>query len=269
MLDLLKQFIAIKSLAGDEAENTKAIKFISSLLKELGFEVSVEGKSNSYQPTIIAKRINKDNNKKVVLYGHYDVEIIHDDEIWKTEDPFVLEEKEHRLYARGVADNKGPLIARIVAIKELIDQREELPSILWLIQGEEEVGGKAPFEVFPKHAQVFDAKIYVEETGYHKNSSQLAFSLPSTTPKNLLSTLNKEVFNSLATFENRTLNKFFVAGKCPFLECITEGAYYLGFGPNDELSNIHRENESLSLDLLYEHIEQFKKFLLWVNRIEV
>lgn len=269
MLDSLKQFIAIKSLAGDKAENNKAIRFISSLLKELGFEVSVEGESTSYQPTLIAKRVHKNNNKKVVLYGHYDVEIIHNDEGWMVGDPFVLEEKEERIYGRGVADNKGPLIARITAIKELIVQGEELPSILWLIQGEEEVGGRAPFEVFPKHVQDFNAKIYVEETGYHKNSSQLAFILPFTTPKNLLSTLNREVFNSLATFEHRMLNKFFVAGKCPFLECIPENAYYLGFGPNDELSNIHRENESLSLGLLYEHIGQFKKFLLWVNRIEV
>ena len=43
--------------------------------------------------------------------------------------------------------------------------------------------------------------------------------------------------------ENRSLTKF---DKCPFLSHLLGTKPYLGLGPNDEYSNIHKPNESLS-----------------------
>ena len=269
MLSALSEYISIKSIAGDKEENDKAIIFLKNMLIKIGFSVSIEGESKYEQPTVIAKYNSTNSNKKVVLYGHYDVEKIHQKEKWVSSDPFILEEKNNRLYGRGIADNKGIFLARIFAIKEMVEKNETVPSILWLIQGEEEVGGLAPFEVFPKHTKDFGARLYIEETGYHNKSQQLIFSLPKEPKANFLENLNETVFQGNAKIEYRTLNKFFVAGKCPFMESIPNDGYYLGFGPNDELSNIHQENESLDKALLIMHINQFQKFLTWTTEADI
>ena len=108
------------------------------------------------------------------MYSHYDVEKIKKNEKWKT-DPFELVEKKGRYFARGIADNKGVLLTRLFALKEMLALGESLPNIMWIIQGEEEVQGKTPFEVFSKWVKDFNAKIYLEETGIYKNNVPVIF----------------------------------------------------------------------------------------------
>lgn len=71
--------------------------------------------------------------------GHYDVQPALEPE-WQT-DPFELSSIDGHLYGRGVSDNKGPVLAFIYAVKELLQEHEaELPvNVAFLIEGE---GGK-------------------------------------------------------------------------------------------------------------------------------
>jgi acetylornithine deacetylase/succinyl-diaminopimelate desuccinylase-like protein len=267
MLKLLEKYISIRTLAGDKESNQEAINFLKKLFEEINFEFVVEGNSPNFQPTIIAKYENPNSKNRVVLYSHYDVETVKNSTNWISKEPFQMEEIDDRLYGRGIADNKGIFIARYTAIKKMIQNNEELPSILWLIQGEEEVGGLTPFEVFPKYLENFNSKVFVEETAYHNNNIQLLLSLPEQ-KHDFISELEEKLFSNKVKIENRYLNKFFLAGKCPFLESIPKEGLYIGFGPNDELSNIHRDNESLNKNLLFEHVEQFQKFLEILNKTE-
>lgn len=258
----LKKFIAIPSIANDKEANQSAIDFIINILSPLGFKITIEGNSLYHQPVIVAKYSNTASDKKVVFYGHYDVEKIKDWEKWNTP-PFELVEIENRYYCRGIADNKGILLTRIFAVKEMIENGESLPNILWIIQGEEEVGGDTPFEVIPKHFADFGAKLYLEETGMYKGGRPVIFYLPKSDNKpNFLNSLNEEIYANEATFENRNLNKF---SKCPFLHNIPIDGFYIGFGPNDALCNIHKDNESLNIQTLKEHKDVFEKFINWVN----
>ncbi|MCD8438244.1 M20/M25/M40 family metallo-hydrolase [Tenacibaculum dicentrarchi] len=266
MIETLKKFISIKTIANDEKSNNQGIELVSNLLKSIGFTISIEGNSSYKQPVIIAKYKNKNSTKKVTLYSHYDVEKIHREAKWNTK-PFDLTEKDGRYYARGIADNKGILLSRIFSLIELKNNNEELPNILWIIQGEEEVAGKTPFEVIPKHIKEFKSKIYVEETGIYKKETPIIFHLPITNSTPLLiDDLNKVIYDGKAIYANRHLNKF---TKCPFVTNIPKDAYYIGFGPNDSASNIHRDNESLNIDNLVKHNDVFKKFIKWVNKTEV
>lgn len=259
---LLTKFIAIESIANDKSSNQKAIDFITLILKPIGFEITIEGDSPYYQPVIVAKYNNPDSDKKVVLYGHYDVEKIKEAEKWDTP-PFGLVEKEGRYYCRGIADNKGILFTRLMAVKEMFEDDVDLPNILWIIQGEEEIEGETPFKVIPKHFANFNAKFYLEETGMYKEGVPILFYLPKTEAKPaFLDSLNEAIYASSASYENRSLNKF---SKCAFLQSIPEEGYYIGFGPNDALSNVHKENESLNKDMVFTHKEVFKRFLTWIN----
>ena len=140
-IDGLAEFIAITTIANNKEANQSAIDFVKHILSPLGFEITTEGESQYHQPVIVAKFNNSKSDKKVVLYGHYDVEKIKDWEKWNTP-PFELTENNGRLYCRGIADNKGILLARIYALKEMFVANEEIPNILWIMQGEEEVEGE-------------------------------------------------------------------------------------------------------------------------------
>lgn len=262
-IEQLKEFIAIPTIATDKEANQSGIDFVKNILKPLGFEFSTEGESPYHQPVIVAKYTNPRSDKKVVLYGHYDVEKIKEWEKWNTP-PFELAENNGRFYCRGIADNKGILLTRLFAIKEMLEAGEEIPNILWIIQGEEEVGGQTPFEVIPKHFSNFGSKIYLEETGVHKNDrTPVIFHLPKTESQpDFLDSLNDAIYSGKAIFENRNLNKF---SKCPFLHNIPADGFYIGFGPNDGLCNIHKDNESLDKQNLELHSEVFKNFIRWIN----
>jgi len=262
-IETLKDFIAIPTIADDKEANQSGIEFVNSILNPLGFEITTEGESPYHQPVIIAKYTNCKTDKKVVLYGHYDVEKIKGWEKWNTP-PFELIEKDGRYYCRGIADNKGILLTRIFSIKEMFEAGEEIPNILWIIQGEEEVGGQTPWQVIPKHFADFGSMIYLEETGVQKDDkTPVIFHMHKTeTPPAFLDNLNNSIYSGNAIYENRTLTKF---SKCPFFHNIPENGYYIGFGPNDSLCNIHKDNESLSKQNLEEHKEVFKKFIRWVN----
>lgn len=262
-INSLSDFISIETIAGKQEANKQGIDLIKSFLIPLGFEVTIEGDSPHYQPVIIAKYKNIKSEKKVVLYSHYDVEKIKKWEKWDT-NPFELIEKDGRYYCRGIADNKGILVTRLLSIKEMFEAGEEIPNILWIIQGEEEVAGETPWEVIPKHFAEFKAKIYVEETGVFKDdNTPVIFHMPKAESNpSFLDDLNATIYSGMAIYENRTLTKF---SKCPFFNNIPANGYYIGFGPNDSLCNIHKDNESISIQKLTEHKEVFKKFIRWIN----
>lgn len=260
--EALAEFIAIPTIAGNRDANQSAIGFVEKILGPLGFEFCVEGESPYFQPVIIAKFTNSQSDKKIVLYGHYDVEEIKDWENWNSP-PFELTENNGRLYCRGIADNKGILLARLYAIKELFESGEEIPNILWIIQGEEEVAGRTPFDVIPRYYSDFGAKLYLEETGMFRDGTPLILYLPQSEKQpEFMSGLNNAIYSGKAIIENRRLNKF---SECPFLINIPPDGYYIAFGPNDGLCNIHKENESLDKVNLVQHNEVFKKFIRWVN----
>jgi len=265
-LNTLAEFIAIPTIANNKEENQIAIDFVKQILSPLGFKITTEGESQYHQPVIVAKFTNSKSDKKVVLYGHYDVEKIKDWEKWNTP-PFKLTENNGRIYCRGIADNKGILLARLYAIKEMFEASEEIPNILWIIQGEEEIEGKTPFEVIPKHYLEFGAKLYLEETGMFRDGTPLILHLSQTEENpEFLNELNNAIYSGKAILENRKLNKF---NECPFLVNIPKDGHYIAFGPNDGLCNIHKDNESLDKTTLEDHIEVFKKFIRWVNKAKI
>jgi di- and tripeptidase len=80
---------------------------------------------------------------------HYDV-ISAPPEGWDS-DPFVLTGKNGYLYGRGVTDDKGPIIAVACAVADLIAQRALGVDLIFLIEGEEEVGSARFNETVKKY----------------------------------------------------------------------------------------------------------------------
>lgn len=114
--------------------------FLIGIFKELGF--AVEAVPTALHPVIVAKREGDTKWPHVIIYGHYDVQPPDPLKQWDTP-PFEPTIKGERIYGRGTADNKGPLMVHITAVGRLLEKNPNLPlRITFVVEGEEEIGSK-------------------------------------------------------------------------------------------------------------------------------
>jgi len=79
-------------------------------------------------------------SRTLMIYDHYDVQPAEPLELWES-GPWDAAIRDGKLYARGVADNKGNLMCRIHAIEAYLATHDSLPlKIKFVVEGEEEIG---------------------------------------------------------------------------------------------------------------------------------
>ncbi len=146
-VEKLKEFIRHPSVSADpacKAGMKGAQDFVGGLLTSIGF--SVEVVKTDLHPIILATRGANPTWPHVIIYGLYDVQPADPLNLWKSP-AFEPEIRGDRLYGRGSADNKGPLMTHISAVARLLERRPDLPlRITFMIEGEEEMGSPS----FPK-----------------------------------------------------------------------------------------------------------------------
>lgn len=90
-----------------------------------------------------------DNNLKTVLvYAHYDVMPVEPLEQWHT-DPWILTEREGRVYGRGADDDKGQAMVQVKAFEYMVKAKELNCNVKFIFEGEEEIGSPS-LETFLK-----------------------------------------------------------------------------------------------------------------------
>jgi hypothetical protein len=193
-----------------------------------------------------------------------------------THPPSELTVADGRLFARGVADNKGPLACRLAALAAL----ESAPRLTWLIQGEEETGSAVAHALLPGVMRNLRPTLWLDETGYHDHQDgtlrllgrtigEADASLP---PDAALTDLLRALrglasrWGIAARHERRGLNKSVVEGGCPFNHALPEGARYLAIGVNDSGARIHGLNESLPGWTFPLHAAELDVIFRWVAR---
>lgn len=87
-----------------------------------------------------------------MVYRHYDV-IPAPSEGWSS-DPFTLTGRNGYLYGRGVTDDKGPIIATACAAADLLAQRALGVDLVFVIEGQEEIGSVGFAETIRKHKDI-------------------------------------------------------------------------------------------------------------------
>lgn len=142
-LEKLKEYVRHPSISADPQfkEGMQGAQyFVVGLLKEIGFDVEVV--PTALHPVILAKRDGDRQWPHVIIYGHYDVQPADPLGKWDTP-PFEPVVKNGRIYGRGTADNKGPLMVHITAVARLLKKNPRLPlRITFVVEGEEEIGSK-------------------------------------------------------------------------------------------------------------------------------
>ena len=141
-LEDLKAFCRIPSVSTDPAYAEgiiDAANFVAQRLRKAGFS-SVELLKTGGHPAVYGEVISDPALPTFLVYGHYDVQPPDPLEKWTTP-PFEPDERDGRLYARGVSDDKGPLLIPILVAEAYLRAEGRLPvNLKVLIEGEEESG---------------------------------------------------------------------------------------------------------------------------------
>ena len=90
-------------------------------------------------PVVVAKSLRDPNKKTVLIYGHYDVQPADPLDLWSSP-PFNPIIRNGRIIGRGASDNKGQILAHIFGVEEAIKEGELPVNVVFLIEGEEEIG---------------------------------------------------------------------------------------------------------------------------------
>lgn len=186
VLNQLAEFISIQSVSSDLSRFSqieKAVDFLKRKFLVLGFKVKIFKKPKT-PPLILAiynlsRGRDQDCSKTIGIYGHYDVQPEEPVDQWKTS-PFKLMVRNGKFFGRGVADNKGHIIQNLTSINRLIKEKKLKNNIVFILEGEEEVGS-VHFEELANQAREILGKVdvfYLTDAGMHrKNFPQIFYGL--------------------------------------------------------------------------------------------
>jgi len=139
LLGELNEFLRMPSISAreDESEGFRSCaQWVARKLEEAGAEASIM--ETEGHPVIYAEVGFGEST--LLSYGHYDVQPPEPLSLWES-DPFEPSVRDGGLYARGVADDKGDVLARIQALRIYMEEHGTLPfKLKFLIEGEEEIG---------------------------------------------------------------------------------------------------------------------------------
>lgn len=149
LLSTLRDFVSYKTVSSrpEFAEDCrKGATFLGALFKRLGGHVEMLSTEKSHNPVVYARFSGKkepaEDRKQILFYGHYDVVAADSKKGNWTTDPFTMQGTNGFLYGRGVSDNKGPVIAALYAVTDLMQTQKLENDIIFLIEGEEEFGSR-------------------------------------------------------------------------------------------------------------------------------
>lgn len=137
---LLAPLISFQSISTDEnflPQTQATAEWLNTTFAQNGFES--QKISNYGNDIVLAKYVVDSAKPTVLIYGHYDVQPATQDEGWDS-DPFTVVEKDGKLYARGIVDNKGQVLIHMATAFELIKEKKLQYNLIFMVEGNEETG---------------------------------------------------------------------------------------------------------------------------------
>jgi acetylornithine deacetylase/succinyl-diaminopimelate desuccinylase-like protein len=166
-LDVLHQYLKFPTVSAQNMAIHETVQFVVNLIEDAEGEAEIldDLGGNPVVYGFFPAGSNGDSSKTLLFYNHYDVQPPDPIDEWESE-PFEPTIRDGKLFARGVADNKGDLVARLTAIKVLQNVQGGLPcNIKFLIEGEEEIGSPNLAPYLEKYRDRFQADACIWEFG--------------------------------------------------------------------------------------------------------
>lgn len=172
-LKLFDKLLRLKTVAASPVNDIyKAAQYLRRVFEDRGYSIDIWAVDGN---PVVHARIG-DGDKTFIIYNHYDVQPAEPFELWNYP-PFQLSIDNGYLYGRGVADNKGNIVARIMATDLFIEEYGDNYSIEWIIEGEEEIGSPTLDKVLSRYRNEVYGDAGLWETGYVRPDNRLGFPL--------------------------------------------------------------------------------------------
>ena len=163
-IDEIKEFCRQPSISAQNVGMKEMSDLVVKYLKRLGVETRILSK-DGFIPVIYGE-LKGLSSKSILIYNHYDVQPPDPLDEWES-DPFLPVERDGKIYARGVSDNKGTLLSRLYAIEAMLKTMGKLPyTIKFLIEGEEEIGSPNLKDVLDENAELLKADLCLWENSF-------------------------------------------------------------------------------------------------------
>lgn len=163
-LEVFKTLVAQPSISATGEGVEDCVRLLQSIMEKRGISTRIlatpglpllhgeAGSANGHAP-------------RVLFYGHYDVQPVEPLGDWVTP-PFQPSERDGRLYGRGTGDNKGQLLAHILATAAYIELFGKAPVHLgFILDGEEESGSPHLPQVVSEKKDLFQADLVYTSDG--------------------------------------------------------------------------------------------------------
>lgn len=147
-------------------------------------------------PVLVGRYGDDPGKKTVLIYAHYDVKPAGDLSQWKS-NPFVPDIRDGKVYARGSADNKSPLMAHLKALEYFRKEKRSVPvNLIFLFEGCEEEGSTGLPEFLKKNKSDLKADLVFFSDGPKDPSGLPIIALGAKgdlTVKIIVQTMNRNV----------------------------------------------------------------------------
>ena len=161
LLESLEKFVSYRTVSSKSqyAEDCRrGASWLRGLFKKFGASTEMLTTEEHVNPVVFARfKRNLSTGKaakKILFYGHYDVIAADNERNQWIIDPFAMQGMNGYLYGRGVSDNKGPLLAALYAVADLVAERALASDVMFVVEGEEECGSRGFQRAIQKHKHI-------------------------------------------------------------------------------------------------------------------
>lgn len=161
-IEQLGRLCAQPSVSAQNIGIADCAQLVATMLQEQGFTAEI--RPSGGHPVVYGQG-NGRSDKTLLFYLHYDVQPAEPLELWDSP-PFQLDQRDGKLYARGVTDDKGHIICRLAALAAVRDALGYLPcNVKFIIEGEEEMGSPNLTQFVENHQELLAADACIWEFG--------------------------------------------------------------------------------------------------------
>jgi acetylornithine deacetylase/succinyl-diaminopimelate desuccinylase-like protein len=167
ILGKLVEFASIPSVSTDPAHAAdidRAARWVAAEVAAAG-PFTVRTLPTAGNPVVYGEWLGAPGKRTVLVYGHYDVQPADPLEKWHSP-PWTPTMRDGRLYARGVSDDKGPMLIPIAVAEAFFATAGSLPvNVKFMFEGEEEIGSRHLDAFVQQYKELLVADVVVSADG--------------------------------------------------------------------------------------------------------
>lgn len=172
MLQALFALVRQPSISAQGIGLPETADILAGMMRSAGIDTTVFPTAG--YPIVYGEVASPGARRTLLVYGHYDVQPPEPLEQWNSP-PFEPTIRDGRIYGRGVADDKGQLLAHIRAAEAFLQTGGRLPAtVKFLFEGEEEISSPNLRAFVEAHRELLraDAVLTADGPG-HESGRQL------------------------------------------------------------------------------------------------